>query len=49
MAEKSIYKRTETLGDSVFRKFPDWSAARAEEKYYKSGVGKEELRRKLVP
>ena len=30
-------------------KFPDWSTARAKEKYYKSGVGKEELKRKLVP
>ncbi len=30
-------------------KFPDWSSARKMEKYYKSGVGKEELKRKLVP
>ena len=29
--------------------FPDWSPARVQEKYYKSGVGKEELKRKLVP
>ena len=32
-----------------FEKFPDWASARMKEKYYKSGVGKEELKRKLVP
>jgi len=29
--------------------FPSWQAAREREKYYKSGSGKEELKRKLVP
>jgi putative endonuclease len=29
--------------------FPDWSSARVKEKYYKSGIGKEELKRKLAP
>jgi hypothetical protein len=29
--------------------FPDWKAAREKEKYYKSGVGKEYLKRMLVP
>jgi putative endonuclease len=50
--KKSIYKYTKGLRpwEIVYsEKFPDWSAARAKEKYYKSGVGKEELRRKLVP
>jgi putative endonuclease len=32
-----------------FEEFPDWASARVKEKYYKSGVGKEELKRKLVP
>jgi putative endonuclease len=29
--------------------FPDWKTAREKEKYYKSGSGKEELKRNLVP
>ena len=29
--------------------FPSWETARKKEKYYKSGSGKEELKRKLVP
>ena len=29
--------------------FPDWASARVKEKYYKSGVGKEYLKRILVP
>ncbi len=29
--------------------YPDWKSARVKEKYYKSGVGKEELKRKLAP
>jgi putative endonuclease len=29
--------------------FPDWSTARRKEKYYKSGIGKEFLKVKLVP
>jgi putative endonuclease len=29
--------------------FPDWKEARAKEKYYKSGVGKEYLKKILVP
>jgi putative endonuclease len=29
--------------------FPDWSSARIKEKYYKSGIGKEYLKRISVP
>ena len=29
--------------------YPDWSAARQKEKYYKSGIGKEYLKRLLAP
>jgi putative endonuclease len=29
--------------------FTDWKSARAKEKYYKSGVGKEKLKRILAP
>ena len=29
--------------------FPDWETARSKEKYYKSGSGKEYLKRILVP
>ena len=29
--------------------YPDWATARVKEKHYKTGVGKEELKRKLVP
>ena len=29
--------------------FPDWQAARTQEKYYKSGSGKENLKKNLVP
>jgi putative endonuclease len=32
-----------------FEEFPDWKTAREKEKYYKSGVGKEYLKRILVP
>ncbi len=30
-------------------KFPDWQSARDQEKYYKSGSGKEKLKSILVP
>jgi putative endonuclease len=29
--------------------FPDWKSARTKEKYYKSGIGKDVLKRILVP
>lgn len=29
--------------------FPDWTSAREKEKYYKSGYGKENLKRQLAP
>ena len=33
----------------LVEEYPDWSAARQKEKYYKSGIGKEYLKRFLAP
>ena len=34
---------------SLIEEYPDWASARAKEKYYKSGSGKEHLKKILAP